>query len=81
MAWSSEGFVVLNTLSCQLVASQVGVSHPDVCTVVRKDIIATGIVPLKLHTLFAPPNNRDGVVHQTRQAAETDQERFDWRRS
>jgi hypothetical protein len=34
-------------------------------------------VPLKLYTLYAPPNHRDGVVHQTRQGAEKDHEHFD----
>jgi mannose-6-phosphate isomerase-like protein (cupin superfamily) len=41
------------------------------------NIINTGSVPLKLYTLYAPPNHRDGVVHQTRIDAETDNERFD----
>ncbi len=30
------------------------------------NIINTGSVPLKLYTLYAPPNHRDGVVHHTR---------------
>jgi mannose-6-phosphate isomerase-like protein (cupin superfamily) len=30
------------------------------------NIINTGTVPLKLYTLYAPPNHRDGVVHHTR---------------
>ena len=30
------------------------------------NIINTGNVPLKLYTLYAPPNHRDGVVHHTR---------------
>ena len=41
------------------------------------NIINTGNTPLKLYTLYAPPNHRDGVVHQTRQAAEADHEHFD----
>jgi mannose-6-phosphate isomerase-like protein (cupin superfamily) len=40
------------------------------------NIINTGSVPLKLYTLYAPPNHRDGVVHQTRAAAEADNEHF-----
>jgi len=43
----------------------------------RHNIINTGTVPLKLYTLYAPPNHRDGVVHQTRQDAEADHEHFD----
>ena len=45
----------------------------------RHNIINTGTAPLKLYTLYAPPNHRDGVVHQTRQAAEADHEHFDGR--
>ena len=43
----------------------------------RHNIINTGIVPLKLYTLYAPPNHRDGVVHHTRHDAEADDEHFD----
>jgi mannose-6-phosphate isomerase-like protein (cupin superfamily) len=41
------------------------------------NITNTGDVPLKLYTLYAPPNHRDGVVHHTRAEAEADQEYFD----
>ena len=41
------------------------------------NIINTGSVPLKLYTLYAPPNHRDGVVHHTRVEAEKDNEHFD----
>jgi mannose-6-phosphate isomerase-like protein (cupin superfamily) len=41
------------------------------------NIINTGGAPLKLYTLYAPPNHRDGVVHHTRDDAEVDHEQFD----
>ena len=41
------------------------------------NIINTGSVPLKLYTIYAPPNHRDGVVHKTRAAAEADDEHYD----
>jgi len=41
------------------------------------NIINTGRVPLKLYTLYSPPNHRDGVVHHTRAEAEADNEHFD----
>ena len=41
------------------------------------NIINTGNVSLKLYTLYAPPNHRDGVVHHTRSDAEADSEHFD----
>lgn len=45
------------------------------------NIINTGREPLKLYTVYSPPNHRDGVVHQTREAAESDSENFDGRTS
>lgn len=41
------------------------------------NIVNTGSVPLKLYTLYSPPNHRDGVVHATRADAEADNEHFD----
>jgi len=41
------------------------------------NIINNGNVPLKLYTLYSPPNHRDGVVHHTRADAEADNEHFD----
>jgi mannose-6-phosphate isomerase-like protein (cupin superfamily) len=41
------------------------------------NIVNTGSAPLKLYTLYAPPNHRDGVVHHTRKEAEADSEHFD----
>ena len=45
------------------------------------NIINTGVTPLKLYTLYSPPNHRDGVVHRTRADAEADTEEFDGRTS
>ena len=41
------------------------------------NIVNTGSAPLKLYTLYAPPNHRDGVVHHTRDQADADDEQFD----
>jgi mannose-6-phosphate isomerase-like protein (cupin superfamily) len=43
----------------------------------RHDIINIGTVPMKLYTLYVPPNHRDGIVHHTRADAGTDEEHFD----
>lgn len=43
----------------------------------KHNIINTGSGPLKLYTLYSPPNHRDGVVHHTREDAEADDEHFD----
>ena len=41
------------------------------------NIVNTGTVPMKLYTLYSPPNHRDGVIHRTRAEAEKDDEQFD----
>ena len=41
------------------------------------NIINTGTVPMKLHTLYSPPNHRNGVIHYTRADAEKDNEHLD----
>lgn len=33
--------------------------------------------PLKLYTIYSPPEHRDGVVHNTKAEAEADDEEFD----
>jgi mannose-6-phosphate isomerase-like protein (cupin superfamily) len=43
----------------------------------KHNIINTGNTPMKLYTLYAPPNHRAGVVHHTRDEAEADKEAFD----
>jgi mannose-6-phosphate isomerase-like protein (cupin superfamily) len=43
----------------------------------RHNIINTGDGPMKLYTLYAPPNHRDGIIHHTRADAEADNEHFD----
>jgi mannose-6-phosphate isomerase-like protein (cupin superfamily) len=44
---------------------------------VNHNIVNTGTAPLKLYTLYAPPNHRDGVIHHTRAEADVDNEHFD----
>jgi mannose-6-phosphate isomerase-like protein (cupin superfamily) len=41
------------------------------------NIVNTGETAMKLYTLYAPPNHRDGVVHHTRADAQTDSEHYD----
>lgn len=67
------GEAVLNGLHCAInpgfaVLVPAGMNH---------NIINTGSVPLKLYTIYSPPNHRDGVVHHTRAEAEEDKEHFD----
>jgi mannose-6-phosphate isomerase-like protein (cupin superfamily) len=42
----------------------------------KHNIVNNGDAPLKLYTLYSPPNHRDGVVHHTRDEAIKDNEEF-----
>ena len=43
----------------------------------RHNIINGTESALKLYTVYAPPNHRDGIVHATKADAESDNEHFD----
>jgi len=43
----------------------------------KHNVINTGQEPLRLYTLYSPPEHRDGVVHATKVEAENDDEHFD----
>jgi len=45
------------------------------------NFINTGKEPLKLYTIYAPPEHRDRVVHRTKAEAERDDEHFDGKTS
>lgn len=43
----------------------------------RHNVINTGDSPLRLYTLYAPPEHRDGVIRHTKAEAEASEEHFD----
>ena len=43
----------------------------------RHNVINTGDEPLKLYTLYGPPEHRDGVIHGSKAEADADDEHFD----
>lgn len=43
----------------------------------RHNVINTGRKPLKLYTLYGPPEHKDGVVHATKAEAEANEEHYD----
>jgi mannose-6-phosphate isomerase-like protein (cupin superfamily) len=43
----------------------------------RHNVINTGDEPLKLYTLYGPPEHRDGIVHRTEAQAQAEHEHFD----
>ena len=44
----------------------------------RHNVINTGDTPLRLYTLYGPPEHRDGVVHKTKAQAERDHDNDHW---
>ncbi len=43
----------------------------------RHNVVNTGVAPLKLYTLYAPPEHREGTVHATKVQADANEEHFD----
>lgn len=43
----------------------------------RHNVVNTGTEPLKLYTLYGPPEHRDGVVCSTKAEADASEEHFD----
>ena len=44
----------------------------------RHNVINTGDAPLKLYTIYGPPEHRDGVVHRDKDQAERDHDNDHW---
>ena len=44
----------------------------------RHNVVNDGDVPLKLYTLYAPPEHRDGTVHKDKEQAERDHDNDEW---
>jgi mannose-6-phosphate isomerase-like protein (cupin superfamily) len=43
----------------------------------RHNVVNKGTEPLRLYTLYAPPEHKDGTVHVTKAEADADDEHFD----
>ncbi|RAK50947.1 cupin domain-containing protein [Phenylobacterium deserti] len=43
----------------------------------RHNVVNTGDQPLKLYTLYGPPEHKDGVVRHTKKEADEQEEHFD----
>lgn len=43
----------------------------------KHNVVNTGGGPLKLYTIYSPPEHRDGIVHKTKADADADDEHFD----
>lgn len=70
---AGEGKAILNGVEHVIadgsaIVVPAGISH---------NVINTGEVPMKLYTLYSPPEHRDGIVHATKEEAEGGEEHFD----
>jgi mannose-6-phosphate isomerase-like protein (cupin superfamily) len=68
-----KGEVVIDGVSHRVTAG-VGVIVPAGA---RHNVVNTGEKPLRLYTLYGPPEHKDGVVRKTRAEAEATEEHFD----
>jgi mannose-6-phosphate isomerase-like protein (cupin superfamily) len=44
----------------------------------RHNVVNTGDEPLKLYTIYGPPEHRDGIVHRNKAQADADHEDDHW---
>ena len=44
----------------------------------RHNVVNTGDAPLRLYTIYAPPEHRDGIVHKDKEQAERDHDNDHW---
>ena len=44
----------------------------------RHNVVASGDQPLKLYTIYGPPEHKDGVVHEDKAQADADHENDHW---
>lgn len=65
---SGQGKAVMNGAESPLARGDVLVVTPGT----RHDVINTGTEPLRIYTVYAPPNHIDGRVQQTKADAEAD---------
>jgi mannose-6-phosphate isomerase-like protein (cupin superfamily) len=69
-----EGKTVLNGVETALQDGSVVIVPAGV----RHNIVNTSATePMKLYTLYAPPNHKHGTIHKTKADAEADEEHFD----
>ncbi len=43
----------------------------------QHNVVNTGSEPLRVYTIYGPPEHRDGVIHPTKANAEANEEHFD----
>lgn len=59
---------------CNKVSADMGIIVPQGA---RHNVVSTGSAPLKLYTIYGPPEHRDGTVHKSCAEANAAHEHFD----
>lgn len=67
---SGKGKAVVNGVETAVEAGDVIVATPGV----SHDVVNTGTQPLRIYTVYSPPNHIDGRVHPTKADAERDKD-------
>jgi mannose-6-phosphate isomerase-like protein (cupin superfamily) len=44
----------------------------------KHNVVNTGSAPLRLYTIYGPPEHKDGVVHKDKEQAERDHDNDEW---
>jgi mannose-6-phosphate isomerase-like protein (cupin superfamily) len=44
----------------------------------RHNVVNTGSAPLRLYTIYGPPEHKDGTVHKDKEQAERDHDNDEW---
>lgn len=70
---TGKGEIVINGVVTKLGAGSAALVPAGA----RHNVKNTGSQPLRLYTLYAPPQHKDGTVQRTRKQAESEEERFD----
>lgn len=65
---SGRGKAILDGVESPVIEGDVVVATPGT----RHDIVNTGAEPLRIYTVYAPPNHIDGTVHRTKADADGD---------
>lgn len=78
-----DQFIRIEEGKCKIILNDVESSAEDGFAVVIPAGVKHNVInispdkPLKLYTIYSPPNHRDGVIHKTKAEAMTDDEHFD----
>jgi mannose-6-phosphate isomerase-like protein (cupin superfamily) len=65
---------------CIIDDNEYDIKNGDVIVVpagANHNVINTGSIPLKMYTIYAPPNHKDGIIRNTKADAENIPEEFD----